>query len=269
MVQIPSDFTEFLYWFKEVTETHWAANPIAILEEASDGWLHNAKWIGLTEDQIDSVENKYAVKFTPEHRAFLRVLHTTGRKEKIQANKVVDGKEVTVIEEHSYFYNWLTDDALIEAYLEWPFQTILRDVLGEKKVWLNSWGKKPDSEKEKKAVFAKWYEDAPLLLPLRAHTFLVSDITLEKRPALSVWGADVIIAGWSLQAYLISEFSVALGLTEMVFDDEDKVYYVDFKEGVLPTYSEYFQFKLSHSIPSWEEMILYFNWPFHKVNELE
>ena len=109
MIQIPSDFTEFLYWFKEITETRWAADPTIPLEESSDGWLHNAKWIGLTDDQIDSIENKYAVKFVPEHRAFLRVLHTTDRKEKIQYIKIIDGKEVTVIEEHSYFYNWLTD----------------------------------------------------------------------------------------------------------------------------------------------------------------
>jgi hypothetical protein len=266
MIQIPSDYTEFLYWFKEVTETHWAEDPIHAVEESSRGWLHNAKWIGLTDEQIDSIENKYAVKFAPEHRAFLRVLHTTDRKEKIEEIKVINGKEVTVIEERSYFYNWLTDDALIEAYLVWPFRTILQDVLGESKVWLKSWGEKPDSEDEKKVVFSNWYERAPLLLPLRAHTFLVSDVNLKKRPALSVWGADVIIAGWSLQAYLISEFSIALDLMEMVYDPEDKVHYGNFKEGIQNKYSEYFQFKLTDSIPSWEEMILYYNWQFHKVN---
>jgi hypothetical protein len=84
MTTIPSDFTEFLYWFKEVTESYWARKSTTRSEKASERGLDGVKWIGLTDDQIDSVENKYGVKFTPEHRAFLCILHTTDRKEKIE-----------------------------------------------------------------------------------------------------------------------------------------------------------------------------------------
>src|SRR5258706_2210639 len=186
MIKIPADFTDFLYWFKERTENYWGIDPQTSLEDIKcEEWIYGAKWIGLTDDQIDSVENKYVVKFTTDHRAFLRVLHTIDRKEKNEELKVIGDKEETVIEECPYFYNWLTDDAVIEKYLDWPFQTILKDVLGESNVWLKSWGEKPDSVEEKKAVFAKWYKEAPLLLPLRAHTFLVSNPNLEKRPGLS------------------------------------------------------------------------------------
>jgi hypothetical protein len=258
MITIPSDFTEFLYWFKEITESVWASNAKTVSED----WLAGAKWVGLTDDQIDSIENKYAVKFTPEHRTFLRILHTTDRKEKIQYLQEIDGKEVTIMEEKPHFYNWLTDDDLIKKYLNWPFQTIFQDVLGVNKVWLKSWGAKVEAEDEKKAVFEKWYRNAPQLLPLRAHTFLISDLAIKKRPLLSVYGADVIIAGWSIQSYLIAEFSVTLGLTERVYDEENKVYHSDFKKGILDTYSEYFQFKLIYPLPFWDEMILYYGWQF-------
>lgn len=251
MLNIPKDYDDFLYWFKNITEDYWQ-------REAT-----GAKWIGLTDEQIDAVEEKHAIKFTEEHRAFLRVLHTIDKKEEVENIEELNGEEITTIEERSYFYNWLTDDILIKKYLTWPYETILHDVISS--TWLKSWGEKPGSIEEKKAVFTKWYGNAPKLLPLRHHTYLVNDATLERRPVLSVYGADVIIKGWSLKAYLISEFSNALGFIEMVYDKEDKVYYPQFKENILRDYGEYFQFKLYYPIPYWDEMILYYNWQFHKV----
>jgi hypothetical protein len=50
----------------------------------------------------------------------------------------------------------------------------------------------------------------------------------------------------------------------MVYDEQDKVYYGEFKKGVLDTYAEYFQFKLTYPLPFGDEMILQYGWQFEK-----
>lgn len=251
---MPIDFTDFLYWVKEKTENCWS-----IISENTEceQWLYGAKWQGLTDTQIDSIENEFAIRFTVEHRAFLRVLHTIDRYEIVEEE---DGQNGIQIKKRPYFYNWLIDQTAIKECISWPFDTILFDVLeGQNQVWLKSWGEKPDSDEEKEAVFIKWYHGAPKLLPLRAHTFLVSDPDLERRPVLSVWGADTIICGWSLRAYLVSQFAYELDLLEKRYSEEDKGFHYEFKADALPIFNEYFQFKLAYPIPYWDEMISYFN----------
>jgi hypothetical protein len=224
-------------------------------------WLYGAKWQGLTDNQIDAIEKEFAIKFTVEHRAFLRILHAIDRYEYVDLEED-DGSIITG--KRPYFYNWLVDHDTIKKYLHWPYDTILNDVLGKPNVWLRSWGKRPDSTHEKETVFAKWYHKAPPLLPLQAHTFLISDPNLENRPVLSVWGADTIIKGWSLKAYLVSEFVPALGLLEMKYSVEDNLYYPEYKEGIEPIIDEYFQFELKHHLPYWEEIIRYYGHSHNK-----
>lgn len=68
MIKIPADFTDFLHWFKERTENYWGIDPQTSSEDIKcEEWIYGARWIGLTDEQIDSVENKYAVKFTTDH----------------------------------------------------------------------------------------------------------------------------------------------------------------------------------------------------------
>lgn len=265
MIEIPDDFTDFLYWLKDKTETYWSTIPkdSSLKFECEQG-IYGAKWRGLSYSEIDSIEKIFEIKFTSEHRAFLHILHAIDRYQNIECEELASSQSFTSNEKQPYFYNWLTDTGIIKEYIQWPFNTILSDVLGQPDVWLKSWGQKPDSNQNKKEVFTKWYRDAPLLLPLTAHTFLVSDSNLEKRPVLSVWGADIIISGWSLKAYLISEFALAIGLLEMKYYEEDNSYYPEFKAGVLEMFKEYFQFKLIHRIPYWEDIISYYNFRPHQ-----
>ncbi|AXY72465.1 hypothetical protein D3H65_00060 [Paraflavitalea soli] len=136
---IPEDFSAFLYWLKEKTEDFWSKDPKTSTGNFKcEEWIYGAKWIGLTDDEIDAVEAKYAVRFMPEHRAFLRILHTIDRKEKIE-HADEDG---VVIEERPFFYNWLQDDKEIKEYLDWPFRTIFEDVTSPNGVWLKALGGK-------------------------------------------------------------------------------------------------------------------------------
>jgi hypothetical protein len=223
MTIIPEDIHTFLYWVKDRTEAYWANNSNLINPLKDDTWLHGAKWIGLEEAQIDEIEIKYSIWFTLEHRAFLKVLHTLDRKKPLTEDHVFETPDGVLITEKSMFYNWLTDDGEIRMMLHWPYKTILHDVL--KSTWLDSWGEILQSPLERERIFAEWYKQAPELLPLYAHRFLISEPQQGGNPVLSVWGADTIVYGWDLRSYLLSELEVELGLTEPYFDEEDQEWY--------------------------------------------
>lgn len=60
----------------------------------------------MTNEQIDQVEERYSIRFTPEHLEFLRIMHTIDRKARTYAYY---GEEESECYEHSIFRNWLED----------------------------------------------------------------------------------------------------------------------------------------------------------------
>lgn len=250
---IPEDINTFLYWVKERTETFWTNVSDLINELEDDTWFHGAKWIGMEESQIDEIESKYIVKFTPEHRAFLRILHTIDRKKPLTEDHVFETPDGVLITEQSFFYNWFTDDSEIRMMLDWPYRTILQDV--PNRTWLNSWGEKPQSSQERERIFEQWYQQAPKLLPLYAHRFLISEPQDGGNPVLSVWGSDTIVYGWDLRSYLLDELKVELGLTESYFNEEYQEWdYRSVKEAQL---IRDYGFAANKEIPFWGELIEY------------
>ncbi len=253
MLKILENYTELLLCIKEITEECWSENALT-MGDGSDciDWI-GAKWVGLTDNQIDEIEHKYSVKFMPEHREFLRILHAVDRKEKYKND---DGEIIS----SSYFYNWLEDETEINKKLNWTFETILFDVNSKPhRYWLKSWGERPESEEDRKIIFSNWFDKTPKLIPITAHTFLVSDIELQDRPLLSVWGSDIIVAGWSFRNYLLSEFCGALGLGHNIYICEP-----DYEGYDWENTPEYETFRLRESelsktktIPYFEEVIMY------------
>ncbi len=158
MIQIPENFTEFLYWIKERTELFWSIDPNTSTNDfVCEDWIYGAKWIGLSESEIDKIEIKYSIKFTSEHREFLKILHTIDRKEKLDYTNSFEKDNEILIEEVPFFYNWLIDEVEIRERINWPFKTIYEDVVGENDVWLKSWGKRPNSEIEIKKIYTDWF----------------------------------------------------------------------------------------------------------------
>jgi len=254
MKTIPEDFTKFLYWVKEKTEKYWSQ------ETNREEWSYNAKWIGLTDEQIDEVEKKYSVQFTPEHRAFLKILHTLDRKEKYE---YLDEEEL-IVEENSFFYNWIEDDEEIKRKLTWPFDEILRDIFSEMNhpFWLDSWGKRPESKEETIKLFTEAYQKSPQLIPIKPHRFVVSDTsdtTLKHRPILSIWGTDTIVYGWTLRTYLINELKYYLDIWKDIYDEEDQQYYSDLNDEAQKIHDNDYKYHPSKTIPFWQEIILDYN----------
>jgi hypothetical protein len=239
----PEGLTEFLYWVKATTESAWS-------KLAVDVPMYGAKWLGLSDQEIDGLELRYAIKFGNEHRAFLRILHTMDK-------NYPDPEEEKMGNRPSFFYNWITDTSWIERRLNWPYDTILDDILRVNHVWLKSWGQRPVSDEETTKAFAAWYNEAPRLLPVTAHTFLMADAGAGLRPLLSVCGTDTIVMAWSLRHYLMRTFARELDLREMVLDKEDGCYYAQMVTGIPELDSLETIRQEDADIPYWKEMITY------------
>ncbi|WP_212001596.1 hypothetical protein [Chitinophaga sp. HK235] len=250
-ITFPADLIDFLVWVKTTTESAWSNVP-------PESAIHGAKWLGLSDQEIDGLEQKYDIKFGYEHRAFLKVLHTI--------DKNYDEPEYDKDDEEdspmaawgtpSFFYNWLTDTNWIENKLEWRYETILFDVLNTG-FWLKSWGQRPDTREEKTRIFSAWYHNAPRLLPVKAHTFLMDDAGHGLKPLLSVYGTDTIVIAWSLRHYLMRTFAKELELEEMVFDEEGQYYYDRIVSGI-PELDDWETIRLDDAdIPYWKGIITY------------
>jgi len=279
-ITFPEDLADFLYWIKETTETYWR-------NVSPELKVHGAKWLPLTDDQIDELELKYSIKFDIEHRLFLKILHTIDKQFHEDEDEYEEDSELPadyeVTEEQkkiwefwtppytpSLFYNWITEKEWIESRLLWIDDHFVGDMLSVNRSWLRSWGERPESDEEKIRIFRAWYDKAPRLLPITAHTYLMADGGYGLRPVMSVYGFDTIISAWSLRHYLIRQFGTELGLTEMHidYDEEDEddypVEYSDLVRGI-PELDALQTIRLDDAIiPYWKEVLTYYNHPSQK-----
>jgi len=247
----PENITDFLIWVRETTESAWS-------RISPDNYLYKAKWLPLSDYEINDLERRYSIQFGPEHRAFLRILHTIDKKDPDYYEGVEDadeGSDIKTKKQPSLFYNWHTDKEWIESRLTWPYETILQDILGVNRFWLKSWGPRAETEEEETKVFSAWYNKAPKLLPITAYTFLMNHELTGLRAVLSVWGSDTIVAGWNLRHYLMRKFPQELNIQEMVYDDEDKCYYGEVVKGI-PELDTLETIRLADAdIPHWKDII--------------
>ncbi|WP_143709226.1 hypothetical protein [[Flexibacter] sp. ATCC 35208] len=254
---IPDNFIDFLYWIKERTETYWSQDPKTTDKDfVCSNWIYGAKWIGLTDTEIKQVEERYGIRFTPEHKAFLKILHTIDRKEKVYPDPDI---EEGVFEEKPFFFNWLHDDGEISRAFKWPFEQILADIMRKpprRAYWTSKWGPLPQKESDKEAFFIQWFKNAPKLMPVRGHCFQVCDLSYIDRPILSIWGSDIIIYGMNFREYLLASLSNDLDVYRYTYDEEDETFYPEFK----PEFDEYFNVdtrsrKRIENIPYWRDIV--------------
>lgn len=253
-LKIPQDYTEFLYWIKERTESFWSKNPETSEDDfVCEEWAYEAKWVGLTEQEIDEIEIKYGIKFTKFHREFLKILHTIDRKRKYEG---WDEEGNSFIRETPFFYNWLEDEIEINNYLNWPKEFLLDDVLSDH-IWLKSWGEKPNSKEEKESIFKNWIKKAPKLVPISGHRFVISEPNNTDNPVLSIWGEDTIIYGGNMRHYLINELREELDLMQLEYEEEGSDEYSIEHSKELDEINEYeFNLIKNKEIPMWGEFLM-------------
>lgn len=249
-MKIPKNFTDFLYWVKERTETIWSVDG----ENCAKGF-YGARWQPLSEEQINSIELKYSVRFTSEHRDFLKILHAIDKKEIIEYED--EGEIIT--EQYTFFYNWLENEEEILQVMKEPYEWMLGDIESVNKVWLKSWGIKPKSTEKRKEIIEEWFSNVPILLPLMGTRFIVSNENLKWKPILSIRGSDIVTMGWDFRTYLLNEMRNHLDIYIEVFDEEDQRFYPELLPEVQDIFDQNFKYDETKDIPYLKEMILYWS----------
>ncbi len=245
-MDIPENITDFLYWIRDRTEKTWSD------ENTVPKGLHGAKWLPLAEEEIAGIEREYKVKFSPEHREFLKILHAVDRKETVEYE--YNNEKFT--EECTFFYNWREEREEILEMIRYPYDSMLKDMGSAGTCWLKSWGPEPGSEEERRAVFNEWFSRIPDLLPVRGFHFMVSGEHLAWKPVLCISGFDMGILGWDIKTYLLNEMRNHIGIVRLVFDEEDRMYYPELSREATEPIEKSFQYDETRDIPYLKEVVL-------------
>ncbi|MBO2008853.1 SMI1/KNR4 family protein [Hymenobacter negativus] len=230
---VPDDFTDFLFWFKKATEASWAKTEQQMHKDIP---LLNAKWVGMKKSEIDEVEKRFEIKFPPDYREFLKILHTIRPKP---------------VQDSCFFFDWLGEEKMIIDKLNWPYSSMLPNG-----IWLKSWGVIPDSQDVIFNRFSEWYHQAPKLIPIFGHRYIVSEPYRRGNPVLSVYGWDTIVYGWNLKDYLLNEFSE--NMPEELFEktyDEDGSWSYNFKDEIQDVFDSNWLKCSYNDIRCWGELI--------------
>lgn len=235
MSSIPDGFgPEFLDWFRASTEAYWASLPDETPDEilakfikqrmSGCSWQYGTKWLGgLSDEQIGELEAQWDIRFPPDHRLFLRRLHTVdrpmrcarylrmaedfeqGRNYRATALADSPGRSLALCEEPS-FYNWIDGKQHIQAALERVVTGLLFDVENDV-LWPESWGEKPGTAEEREQRVRALVAAAPKLIPIYTHRFLLGEPCEAGNPVFSIMQSDIIIYGADLRDYFLIEFA--------------------------------------------------------------
>jgi hypothetical protein len=205
---IPQHFDEaFLSWFQERTEETWQRYKTKTFEDFVAGgvggrdWQRGTRWLGgPSEQEIATIEHRYDVRFPPDYRLFLRVLHTVDRP---CVGAGYAGASMIPVTAPS-FYNWQMDTEIRAAY-EWLFEGLFFDVQ-HSNLWPQSWGIKPAIAEAQKARLRELLHAAPRLIPVFGHRYLLAEPCVAGNPVLSIYQSDIIIYGNDLHSYFLAEF---------------------------------------------------------------
>ena len=141
---------------------------------------------GMSERELDHVEERWGFRFAPEHRTLLSAGLPTGSRS---------------------WPDWREGDPEdLAERLAWPVDGVLFDV-EHNAVWLADWGERPERIDDALRVAREQLEQAPALVPVYGHRYIPADPPQEGNPVLSVHQSDIIVYGPDLATYLEAEFN--------------------------------------------------------------
>ena len=140
---------------------------------------------GLSDQEIEAVEERFGVEFNGDQRAFLGEVLPLGRN----------------------WPDWRSGDPdVIRAALDGPTSGVLFDV-ERNSFWPPSWGTRPVEMSDALALAAERLSSAVKLVPVWGHRYTPQRSTAGVYPVFSVVQTDVIYYGRDLRHYLGVEFS--------------------------------------------------------------
>ena len=141
---------------------------------------------GLTDFQIEEVENRYNIIFPKSYKTFLKEVYPVG-----------EG-----------FCKWLDISAenvnRIKKILKFPYESIIENL--SEIIWNKKWGKEPKTLEEKKEIINNIMQTSPKIIPVYAHRYMVDDGIDDDPPILSIYYTDIIVYENTLKDYLKREF---------------------------------------------------------------
>jgi len=204
---------QFLDWFRAITERNWAARQARYYEGTeyaefgSAPWQQHARWLqGLPDATIDDLERTWSVRFPPDLRLFLSLLHAPDR----PAGETWDTSSPVPPMQRPFFktfdfYNWSLDGERLQEYFDMPLQGLLFDI-ERNDLWHASWGTKDRSVEARKERLTDLVAGAPRLIPICGHRYLVAKTCYAGNPVLSVVQSDIVPYGVDLYDYFFNEF---------------------------------------------------------------
>ncbi len=156
---------------------------------------------GLSDEEVQQIENKFNLKFPPDLQEFLQ-------------------KELPVSND---FVNWrlglkLKSEAIaIHKKLDWPFDGIAFDI-EKNEFWIEEWGEKSTDSNENIAIAKRHYMTYPKMIPIRSHRYIPSKPHKSGNPVFSIYQTDIIYYGYDLAHYLTHEFRFELSDKFSVID---------------------------------------------------
>ena len=143
---------------------------------------------GLTEEELQRVEQAFGFRFPPDLRAVLQFMLP-----------VSEG-----------FPHWR--DEKVQDLIEWfdvPAEGIAYDV-EENDFWPEAWGERPEDIDDAIEDARRHVAQAPILVPIFSHRFIPARPEEAGNPVFSVVESDVIVFGNDLPGYFHAEFDAPL-----------------------------------------------------------
>lgn len=213
----PAEFdAPFLDWFRQRTESAWAAVPDPTLQSwgaLGCKWLPGTRWLdGLDEGQLAKIERRWSLRFPPDYRLFLRQLHAVDRPMRCTAwREETIGEPQMDFRDRPAFYSWLSDGDAIQIRLDDLISGLVFDV-EQNDLWRPGWGSRPATAEARRERIRQLIAAAPRLVPVFEHRYLLAEPCQAGNPVFSIVQSDIIVYGADLRGYFLVEFAELLGL---------------------------------------------------------
>ncbi|MFF9457324.1 hypothetical protein [Streptomyces flaveolus] len=140
---------------------------------------------GMSEWELDHVEERWGFRFAPEHRTLLGAGLPTG--------------------DHSW-PDWRDGDPEgLGERLAWPVHGVLFDV-EHNGFWHPAWEPRPTGTQDALEVARTYLAKVPVMVPIYSHRYLLADPDRAGTPVLPMYQTDIIHYGTDLVDYFHHEF---------------------------------------------------------------
>ena len=192
--------THFLPWLHDVSNERWRnLAPAAVENPRLGDWRRGMRWRGgLTDPEIAAAEATFGVRFPPDYRAFLAVLHTVDPGPDGSGLREADGRT------RPYFCDWTGDAKEVRDRLDSPLDGLLWSIEADGG-WFSAWGPRPASPEARARRVRELAAAGPEVIPVCGHRYLVGPANRAGSPVLSIYGADVIFCASDLEDFLRRE----------------------------------------------------------------